>query len=30
MASDVTGTNTAQDSYDALGVFWYAGFRVKF
>ncbi len=30
MASDVTGTNTAADSYDVLGVFWYAGFRVKF
>jgi iron complex outermembrane receptor protein len=30
MASDVTGTNTAADSYDVLGVFLYAGFRVKF
>jgi outer membrane receptor protein involved in Fe transport len=30
MASDVTGTNTAADSYDVIGVFWYGGFRVKF
>jgi iron complex outermembrane recepter protein len=30
MASDVTGTSTAADSYDVIGVFWYAGFRVKF
>ena len=30
MASDVTGTSTAADSYDVIGVFWYGGFRVKF
>jgi hypothetical protein len=30
MASDVTGTNTAADSYDVIGLFWYGGFRVKF
>jgi len=29
-ASDVTGTNTAADSYDVIGVFWYGGFKVKF
>jgi iron complex outermembrane recepter protein len=29
-ASDVTGTNTAADTYDVIGVFLYAGFRVKF
>ncbi len=29
-ASDITGTNTAADTYDVIGVFLYAGFRVKF
>jgi iron complex outermembrane receptor protein len=29
-ASDVTGTNTAADSYDVIGVFWYGGFKAKF
>jgi outer membrane receptor protein involved in Fe transport len=29
MASTVTGTETAADTYDVLGVFWYAGFKVK-
>ncbi len=29
-ASDVTGTNTAADSYDVIGIFLYAGARVKF
>ncbi|HWJ35427.1 MAG TPA: TonB-dependent receptor [Steroidobacteraceae bacterium] len=29
-ASNVTGTNTAADSYDVIGVFLYAGFKVKF
>jgi iron complex outermembrane recepter protein len=30
LPSDVTGTSTAADSYDVIGVFWYGGFRVKF
>jgi iron complex outermembrane recepter protein len=29
-ASDVTGTNTAADSYDVVGLFWYGGFKFKF
>ncbi len=30
MASTVTGSETAADTYDVFGVFWYAGFDVKF
>jgi len=30
MASTVTGTETAADTYDVFGVFLYAGFKVKF
>lgn len=30
MASSVTGTETAADTYDVFGVFLYAGFTVKF
>jgi outer membrane receptor protein involved in Fe transport len=30
MASTVTGTETAADTYDVFGVFWYAGFNLKF
>jgi len=30
MASTVTGSETAADTYDVFGVFWYAGFNVKF
>jgi iron complex outermembrane receptor protein len=30
MASSVTGTETAADTYDVFGVFLYAGFNVKF
>jgi iron complex outermembrane recepter protein len=30
MASQVTGTETAADTYDVFGVFLYAGFKVKF
>ncbi len=29
-ASDITGTQTAADTYDLIGVFMYAGFRLKF
>jgi outer membrane receptor protein involved in Fe transport len=30
MASTTTGAETAADTYDVFGVFWYAGFNVKF
>lgn len=30
MASSVTGAETAADTYDVFGVFWYAGFKVRF
>jgi iron complex outermembrane receptor protein len=30
MASEVTGTETAADTYDVFGIFLYAGFKVKF
>lgn len=30
MASEITGTETAADTYDVFGAFWYAGVKVKF
>jgi len=30
MASNVIGTSTDANAYDVIGIFWYAGVKVKF